>query len=158
MGCHFLLQCMKVKSEKLLSCVRLLATPWTPAYQAPPSMGFSRQEYWSHCLLWYCSLSDYKFERALLKFEEHSVCNHYWKTCMFMKSNESLHTECSAQFLGHVQKWQLPLLQEGSDVLWRRLDRIRVMLCCSCSGAKSCLTLCDHMPDFPVLHYLPAFV
>ena len=35
---------VKVKS---LSCVRLLATPWTAAYQAPPSMGFSRQEYWS---------------------------------------------------------------------------------------------------------------
>ena len=32
---------------KLLSHVRLLATPWTVAYQAPPSMGFSRQEYWS---------------------------------------------------------------------------------------------------------------
>ena len=95
-GCHFLLQCMKVKSEsevtqscptpsdpmdcslpgssfrgifqarvvewvalafsnawkwkvkvKSLSCVRLLATPWTAAYQAPPSMEFSRQGYWS---------------------------------------------------------------------------------------------------------------
>ena len=34
----------KVKS---LTHVRLLATPWTAAYQAPPSMGFSRQEYWS---------------------------------------------------------------------------------------------------------------
>ena len=43
-GCHFLLQCMKVKS---LSCVQLLATPWTAAYQAPLSMGFARQEYWS---------------------------------------------------------------------------------------------------------------
>ena len=32
---------------KSLSCVRLLATPWTAAHQAPPSMGFSRQEYWS---------------------------------------------------------------------------------------------------------------
>ena len=31
---------------QLLSCVRLLATPWTAAYQAPP-MVFSRQEYWS---------------------------------------------------------------------------------------------------------------
>ena len=29
------------------SCVRLFATPWTAASQAPPSMGFSRQEYWS---------------------------------------------------------------------------------------------------------------
>ena len=45
-GCHFLLQCMKVKL-KSLSCVRLFATPWTAAYQAPPSTGFSRQEYWS---------------------------------------------------------------------------------------------------------------
>ena len=44
-GCHFLLQRMKVK-VKSLSRVRLLATSWTAAYQAPPSMGFSRQEYW----------------------------------------------------------------------------------------------------------------
>ena len=35
---------VKVKS---LSCVRPSVTPWTAAYQAPPSMGFSRQEYWS---------------------------------------------------------------------------------------------------------------
>ena len=46
---------VKVKS---LSRVRLLATPWTAAYQAPPSLGFSKQEYRStgvgcHCLLWY---------------------------------------------------------------------------------------------------------
>ena len=38
---------MKVKS---LSRVHLFATPWTVAYQAPPSMGFSRQEYWSGLL------------------------------------------------------------------------------------------------------------
>ena len=94
-GCHFLFQCIKVKSEseviqscptlsdpmdyslpgsvhgilqarilewvvisfsnawkwkvkvKSLSRVQLLVTPWTIAYQAPPSMGFSRQDYWS---------------------------------------------------------------------------------------------------------------
>ena len=87
-GCHFLLQCMKVKSEsrvtqsyqtlsdsmdcslsrfsvhrifqaKVLelgaiafsvscfSCVQLFVTPWTVTRQAPVSMGFSRQEYWS---------------------------------------------------------------------------------------------------------------
>ena len=34
-------------SMKLLSRVRLFATPWIVAHQAPPSMGFSRQEYWS---------------------------------------------------------------------------------------------------------------
>jgi len=47
-GCHSLLQCMKVKSESEVtqSCPTLV-TPWTAAYQAPPSMGFSRQKYWS---------------------------------------------------------------------------------------------------------------
>ena len=38
----------EVRSEvKSFSRVRLFATPWIVAYQAPPSMGFSRQEYWS---------------------------------------------------------------------------------------------------------------
>ena len=46
---------VKVKS---LSRVWLFATPWTAAHQAPPSMGFSRQEYWSgvHCHLWIFTL------------------------------------------------------------------------------------------------------
>ena len=39
---------LKVKVKvKSLSRVRLFATPWTIAYQASPSLGFSRQEYWS---------------------------------------------------------------------------------------------------------------
>ena len=47
-GCHFLLQCMKGKSESEVaqSCPTLV-TPWTAAHQAPLSMGFSRQKYWS---------------------------------------------------------------------------------------------------------------
>ena len=49
-GCHFLLQCMKVKSEsesEVAQSCPTLGTPWTAAYQAAPSMGFSRQKYWS---------------------------------------------------------------------------------------------------------------
>ena len=47
-GCHFLLQCMQIKSESEVAQLRLtLRIPWTAAYQAPPSMGVSRQEYWS---------------------------------------------------------------------------------------------------------------
>ena len=47
-GCHFLLQCTKVKSEsEVAQSCPTLATPWTAAYQAPLSMGFSRQKYWS---------------------------------------------------------------------------------------------------------------
>ena len=36
-----------ITTVKLLSHVRLFATPWTVAYQAPLSMQFSRQDYWS---------------------------------------------------------------------------------------------------------------
>ena len=47
-GCSFLLQCMKVRGgSKVAQLCRLLANPWTAAHQAPPSMGVSRQEYWS---------------------------------------------------------------------------------------------------------------
>ena len=52
-GCRFLLQFRKVKSEVAQSSW-LLATPWTAAYQASPSMGFSRQEYWSGVPLSLC--------------------------------------------------------------------------------------------------------
>ena len=39
--------CRTLLLLSLISRVRLCVTPWTAAYQAPPSMGFSRQEYWS---------------------------------------------------------------------------------------------------------------
>jgi len=47
-GCHFLLQCMKVKSESEVpqSCLTL-SDPMDYSPPGPPSMGFSRQEYWS---------------------------------------------------------------------------------------------------------------
>ena len=40
-------KCIVKVTVKLLSPVRLFVTPWTVAHQAPLSMGFSRQEYWS---------------------------------------------------------------------------------------------------------------
>ena len=48
-GCHFLLQCMKVKSESELthSVVSNCVRPHRQQPTRPPSMGFSRQEYWS---------------------------------------------------------------------------------------------------------------
>ena len=47
-GCHFLPQCMKLKSEsEVAQSCPTLATPWTAAHRAPPSMGFSMQKYWS---------------------------------------------------------------------------------------------------------------
>ena len=70
---------VKVKS---LSRVRLFATPWTAAYQAPPSMGFSRQEYWSgvpfpspvrrgkNNKTWWCFLEG----EDVVKFANYPVC------------------------------------------------------------------------------------
>ena len=46
--CHFLLQCMKVKSEsEVAQSCPTLSDPMDCSLPAPPSMGFSRQEYWS---------------------------------------------------------------------------------------------------------------
>ena len=42
-----ILKLLIISNVKSLSHVRLFATPWTVAYQAPPTMRFSRQEYWS---------------------------------------------------------------------------------------------------------------
>ena len=47
-GCHFLLQCMKVKSEsEVAQSCPTLSNPLDYSLPGPPSMGFSRQEYWS---------------------------------------------------------------------------------------------------------------
>ena len=47
-GCHFLLQCKKVKSEsEVAQSCSTLSDSMDAAYQAPPPLGFSRQEYWS---------------------------------------------------------------------------------------------------------------
>ena len=54
---------------KSLSCVRLLAAPWTEAHQAPPSMGFSRQEYWSGVV---------KITHVIAVFAMVVVLNHVW--------------------------------------------------------------------------------
>ena len=45
--CSILFYSVVSEKVKSLSRVCLFATPWTIAYQAPPSMGFSRQEYWN---------------------------------------------------------------------------------------------------------------
>ena len=59
---------VKVKS---LSRVRLSVTPWTAAHQAPPSMGFSREEYWrgvplQQCLMWHWYSLQWSVAEAIL--------------------------------------------------------------------------------------------
>ena len=74
---------VKVKS---LSCIQLFAAPWTAAYQAPSSMGFSRQEYWSglplHCFLQWKTLNIMNKPTA---FEENAP----WQTDVYILLNAS---------------------------------------------------------------------
>ena len=67
----------KVK-VKLLSGVWLLATPWIAAHQTPPSMGFSRQEYWSRLPLPSPdhTASGYKLGRTILNSQWFSCASH----------------------------------------------------------------------------------
>ena len=79
---------VKVKS---LSHVQLFATPWTTAYQAPPSMGFSRQEYWSGVPLpslvpsWNLNNSRCVFSFLFILYyldPEHAVCCTWSLSCV----------------------------------------------------------------------------
>ena len=84
-GCHFLLQCMKVKMKvKSLSRVWLGATPWTAVHQAPASMGFSRQEYWSGVPLHSMQTTIYRINHMVLLYStriyiQYPVINHNGK-------------------------------------------------------------------------------
>ena len=61
---------MKQSEVKLLSPVRLSATPWTIAHQAPPSMGFSRQEYWSRLPFPSALVYEERFKEVNTKYVE----------------------------------------------------------------------------------------
>ena len=79
----------KVK-VKLLSRVQLFATPWTVAHQAPPSMGFSRQEYW--CGLPFPSLGDLPWPKDQTQVScIAGKCFNLWATreAQIMKRGES---------------------------------------------------------------------
>ena len=138
---------MKVKS---LSRVRLLATPWTAAYQAPLSMGVSRQEYWSGVPLpspgskWGPSI--FIIQIVLLWYHENIIflCNLHSDHSPFPP-----YKICTSQwlrdltYLDHLQKKkrEIQLVIQGGVFS---------------SVAQLCPTLCDPMdcstPGFPV-HY-----
>ena len=64
---------------KSLSRVRLLATPWTTAYQAPQSMGFSRQKYWSGVPL-PSPREDYSWKQLLTRVMSQYILREEWET------------------------------------------------------------------------------
>ena len=70
------------ESEVAQSCPTV-SDPWTAAYQASPSMGFSRQEYWSGVPLPSPSVGENveKIKRLCTVGENVNWCNHYGKQC-----------------------------------------------------------------------------
>ena len=95
----------KVK-VKPLSRVWLLATPWTAAYRAPPSMGFSRQEYWSGVpnevgqsanLIWNPHVKTFHFFFSRLGDygnTEHAGYNKWWPVFIFLYLGEKFLLAC----------------------------------------------------------------
>ena len=106
----------KVK-VKLLSRVWLLATPWTAAYQAPLSMGFSRQEYWSGVPLpspqkASMYLKNGSFLSAFVRFQQRLKLLFYY----FLPSVGSLFERDLVLRLGAKVTWlSLPQVSEGTD-------------------------------------------
>ena len=106
---------VKVKS---LSRVRLSATPWTAAYQAPPSMGFSRQKYWSEVPL--PSPHSLNGELKLNANSNYSNC-----------SNRYLHLKESRQMESidpHIYKWVSTCWIESFLRITRSLINIDIMI------------------------------
>ena len=111
---------------KSLSCVRLLATPWTAAYQAPPSMGFSRQKYWSGMPLPSptCRINESKLKRQSYKSRKSSgslrqhikgylsmpLC---WPHCLFFvpPMSRTVNTQHTMWSEAHGINWLITVLK-----------------------------------------------
>ena len=134
---------MKVKS---LSRVRLLATPWTAAYQAPPSMGFSRQSTGVGC---HCLLRPQNITINQLKPKQNRYCNRL-----------TLLKKCLCVFLAVLGL--LCCMQPFSSCGERGLLSTRSAQASHCSGFSCCraqehgLSSCGAQAQLPhSLHDLP---
>ena len=129
---------MKVKS---LSCVQLLATPWTGAYQVPPSVGFSRQEYWSGLPL-----------PSPVKKAEHRIIDAFelwcWRRLLRVpwtarRSNQSILKEISPGC--SLEGMMLKLKLQYFGHLMRRVDSLEKTLMLGGIGGRSKGTTEDEM-------------
>ena len=149
---------MKVKS---LSRFRLLATPWTAAYQAPPSMGFSRQEYWSgmplpsplypttHCKEFPQSLGSALALYSVLRQSQLS-----YPTCFF-----SSHSQISTSSLDLPYITRLTIQLVFSISTWKSSKSLRLnmnlksLFDSACLSLWNILLLFEHLTSFR--HYQP---
>ena len=128
---------MKVK---LLSRVQLIATPWTAAYQAPPSMGFSRQEYWSRV-----PLPSPSFNSVCLKKEKDVI---YWEHKRKRKDRNGI----------IVLHLFILLLLGMREKGLTDLSTISLANDKRCVCVQSCLTLCDPIDSGPPSSPVPGIL
>ena len=150
---------LKVK-VKSLNRVRLFATPWTVAYHTPPSMGFSRQEYWSG--LPFPSpedLPDQGSNPGLLHCRQmfYHLSHHWSLSTHFLSTHLKNHLLLPFLTLSLIKCTSLCQSHNSTHVLIS-LPAFSTLFSIS-SVSQSCLTHCDpmdwSMPGFPVHHQLP---
>ena len=146
---------------KFLSRVRLLATSWTAAYQAPPSMGFSRQEYWSGVPspspLCFCSAfldSTCEWHSAVFVFLWlPSLCTTPYKYSCLENHLHLLNSGDSELHLGGPSLCHSLKTLSGSE-----LGQLRAYLTYFSPLGDSCPLLLDAShPDQPVFHVFSPF-
>ena len=171
---------VKVKS---LSHVRLLATPWTAAYQAPPSMGFASQECWSGvpywpsireniyhfpstkiALLWQLIISYSAISQCSIRMQENDLSyNPKSTTCFsgfYISSSEKWETLSALD----VGLFLLLMLDFITSICWNMLSKFINLILWSKTQApktKITLTYCsshrDNLIDVKVVHILKCF-
>ena len=124
---------MKVKS---LSHVQLLTTPWTAAHQAPPSMGFPRQEYWSGVpFLDSCKNSCKNIQQTFCSVAAAAA-----------KSLQSCSTLCDP-IDGSPPGSSVPGILQARILEWVAISFSNA--CMHANSLQSCPTLCDRMDSSP---------
>ena len=142
----------RTRSEKQsLSCVQLFVIPWTMACQAPLSMGFSRQKYWSGQPF----SSPGNLPSPEIKLRSPALQADFLPP----EPQGSPHQELYTVFkTNHQAYFSFQLIQDHFTS--KTFLPISVLYRC-CSVTKSCRTLCNPMdcntPGSPVLHCLPEF-
>ena len=127
---------------KSLSRVRPSATLWTAAYHAPPSMGFSRQEYWSGVPL----PSPCSWAKKHENYQAMITCNH-WHELFF---SSSLHLDC------HLGKQRKP--QEWcEDPYWPRFWSCSHHMQCLLSELRAFKFKCQSEPQINSSHKATAW-
>ena len=142
---------------KSLSLVRLFATPWVVAYQAPMSMGFSRQEYWSG--LPFPSpgyLPDPGIEPRSATLEADTLTSeppreaHYHIMTPFIPNYPMRSALSEVNVVTLAFFWLVSMVYSFPSFYFLFL-----------LATESCLTFCDpmdcSMPGYPVHHQLPEF-